>query len=47
MHTIKKDDEIQAFRSVLKVTASHPRNPDFKQVQQQQLAVSRCINLTP
>jgi hypothetical protein len=46
MHTIKKDDEIQAFRSVLKVTASHPRNPDFKQVQQQ-LAVSRCINLTP
>ncbi|XP_046651148.1 guanylate cyclase 32E-like isoform X2 [Daphnia pulicaria] len=32
MHTIKKDDEIQAFRSVLKVTASHPRNPDFKKV---------------
>ncbi|EFX89873.1 hypothetical protein DAPPUDRAFT_39825, partial [Daphnia pulex] len=32
MHTIKKDDEIQAFRSVLKVTASHPRNPDFKQL---------------
>ncbi|KAK4022364.1 hypothetical protein OUZ56_007835 [Daphnia magna] len=28
----KKDDEIQAFRSVLKVTSSHPRNPDFKKV---------------
>lgn len=27
---MKKDDLIQAFRSVLKVSPSHPRNPDFK-----------------
>jgi guanylate cyclase len=27
---MKKDDTIQAFRSVLKVTYSYPRNPDFK-----------------
>jgi len=27
---MKKADQIQAFRSVLKVTPSHPQNPDFK-----------------
>ena len=27
---MNKDDELQAFRSVLKVTDSYPRNSDFK-----------------
>ncbi|EFX69540.1 hypothetical protein DAPPUDRAFT_62171 [Daphnia pulex] len=32
LSAMKEDDAIQAFRSVLKVTESYPRNPDFKSV---------------
>lgn len=28
--TMKKEDQLQAFRSVLKLSPSHPRNPEFK-----------------